>query len=182
MVPTGAIASSYSIWIPINTAVWANCLCSNNLQHQLTVLLTSYDWPVIVMIRLHDTGQLRYISYVECSRYWYVTTDWTVRDSNTSRRNGDFFCLQRPGKLSGPTSFLLIVHWGLFTLGLSGVRVRTSLKLFPKLRMSGVIRPRPFWDFIAYIITIFPFHKIFAEFQNHLSMPISFKFTISKRV
>jgi len=46
-----------------------NCLGNSNQQHQLTVLLTNCNRPVIIMIRHHDTGQLRDMSDVECSRY-----------------------------------------------------------------------------------------------------------------
>jgi len=68
-VPAGIASSSYSIWIPINTAVWANSLGNSNLQHQLTVLLTSCYRRVIIMLRHHDIGPSRDISDVDCSRY-----------------------------------------------------------------------------------------------------------------
>ena len=53
MAPTGINVYFYP------TGLQANCLGNSNLQHQLTVLLTSCNRPVIIMLRHHDIGQLR---------------------------------------------------------------------------------------------------------------------------
>ena len=153
MVPSGTIASCYSIWLPINTAVWANCLGNSNLQHQLTVLLTSCNRPVII-IDHNDTSSQYWAteSYCRCGvqSVLCVATEWTVRASNRGRTKRAFSCPQRPDKPWGPPSFRLIFYWCLFTLGLNGqgVNISASLNPMPRIRMSGVIRQRPVWSFI----------------------------------
>ena len=116
MLPTGTIASSYSIWISINTAVWANCPANSNLQHQLTVLLICCNRPVIVMMSSRYWTVERYFVCVVQS-VLCVASDWTVRGSNSGRSKRSFSCAQRPDKLYGPPRLLFIGHRMVFTSG-----------------------------------------------------------------
>ena len=92
-------------------------LGNSNLLHQLTVLLTSCNRPVIIMIRYQEIGLLTDISFVACSRYWCVATDWTVRGSNTGRRQRAFSSHKRPESLWVPLIFLFIGKRMVFTRG-----------------------------------------------------------------
>jgi hypothetical protein len=116
-----------------------------------------------------------------------VATDWTVRDLNTGRNKRAFFCSQRPDKVSVPTSLLLIVHWDLFTQGLSShiVIYSTTLNLLLRLWMNGAIcllsllgHYMVYHEQIAFFINYLIQSKITCQYQLALILPCYSEFNV----